>query len=35
MAHGTLNDNTGAYDTPMCTELEILANQSTGVGISL
>lgn len=30
IAHDTLNGNTGAYDTLMCTELEILVNQSTG-----
>lgn len=31
IAHDILNGNTGAYDTLMCTELEILANPSTGV----
>lgn len=30
IAHDTLNGNTGVYDTLMCTELEILVNQSTG-----
>lgn len=30
IAHDTLSGNTGAYDSLMCAELEILVNRSTG-----
>lgn len=30
IAHDTFNGNTGADDSLMCAELEILVNQSTG-----